>query len=66
VRILVNGEFREAPTGQTVAELLEELGLQPRYLAVERNRVLIPRRKHSECKLAEGDEVEIVTLVGGG
>ena len=66
MRILVNGEFREAPTGQTVAELLEELGLQPRYLAVERNRVLIPRRKHSECKLAEGDEVEIVTLVGGG
>ena len=66
MRILVNGEFREAPTGQTVAELLEELGLQPRYLAVERNRVLIPRKKHSECRLAEGDEVEIVTLVGGG
>ena len=37
-----------------------------RYLAVERNRELVPRGEHATCRLAEGDRIEIVTLVGGG
>ena len=48
------------------AALLAELKLEPRYLAVERNRVLVPRRQHASCTLEEGDQLEIVTLVGGG
>ena len=64
--IRVNGEPREIASGTTIAHLLEELKMQPRYLAVERNFELVPRMQHAGCVLGEGDSLEIVTLVGGG
>jgi thiamine biosynthesis protein ThiS len=66
MQIYVNEEPREIETGATVAWLINRLELEPRFLAVERNRELVPRREHSGCVLAEGDRLEIVTLVGGG
>ena len=66
MQIQVNGETQEVPAEFTVAELLVQLGLQPKYLAVERNLILIPREEHASCTLQEGDRLEIVTLVGGG
>ena len=62
----MNGEAREIEAGTTVARLIEALQMQPRYLAVERNFALVPRTRHAECVLQEGDKLEIVTLVGGG
>lgn len=64
--IAVNGEARDVPAGQTVAELLGALGLGQAPCAVEVNAALVPKRKHAEHALGEGDKVEIVTLVGGG
>lgn len=66
MEILVNGEPRQVEADCTVAKLLEELKLQPRYVAVERNQELVPRATHAACVLRPGDRVEIVTLVGGG
>ena len=66
VKIVMNGEPREIEPGLTVARLLDTLEMQPRYLAVERNFELIPRTRHAECVLEDGDQLEIVTLVGGG
>jgi len=66
VNIYVNGESRDIPSGTTVARLLDELRMQPRFLAVERNFELVPRGRHPECVLEDGDKLEIVTLVGGG
>ena len=66
MRITLNGEPKEVLEEITVAELLTQLGLDPKFLAVERNQQLIPRGRHRECRLADGDNVEIVTLVGGG
>jgi len=66
MQINVNGEVVEVPEGTTIAALLEQRGLSPRYLAVERNLELVPRQQHSECILQAGDQLEIVTLVGGG
>jgi len=66
VNIVVNGQPREIEPGTTLARLLDALEMQPRYLAVERNFELVPRTRHAECLLAEGDTLEIVTLVGGG
>jgi sulfur carrier protein len=62
----MNGEPREIESGTTVARLIEALKMQPRFLAVERNFELVPRARHAECVLADGDQLEIVTLVGGG
>ena len=64
--ICVNGEPREVEAGLTIARLLALLQKQPRLLAVERNFELVPRERHAECVLNDGDRLEIVTLVGGG
>lgn len=66
MKIVMNGEPREIESGTTVARLIEALKMQPRFLAVERNFELVPRARHAECILADGDQLEIVTLVGGG
>ena len=66
MEIHVNDECRQVPEGTTVAQLLDEMQMQPRYVAVERNLQLIPRATHAECILNDGDRLEIVTLVGGG
>jgi len=66
IQIQVNGKQREVEKGVSIAELLQQLELDPRYLAVERNRELIPRAEHANTLLATGDCLEVVTLVGGG
>ncbi|MEO1498627.1 MAG: sulfur carrier protein ThiS [Planctomycetota bacterium] len=64
--IHVNGEPRDAPDGATIATLLEELDVRMSGVAVERNLTVVPRADHATTPLAEGDRLEIVTLVGGG
>jgi thiazole synthase len=66
VHLTVNGERRMLPDGLTVARLLEQLGYDRRRVAVEINEELVPRLRHGEHALTEGDRVEVVTLVGGG
>ncbi len=66
MEISVNGQTTSVDDGATVAELLSELGLAGKYVAVEVNRELVPKKQHAEHHLAAGDELEIVTLVGGG
>jgi thiamine biosynthesis protein ThiS len=66
MRITVNGESRELANGLTVKALLVELDLAGARVAVERNRDLVPRTEFDACTLTEDDQLEIVTLVGGG
>lgn len=66
MQITVNDEAREVDAGSTIADLLEELGMRPMFVAVERNLELVPRARHAECELTENDRLEVVTLVGGG
>jgi sulfur carrier protein len=66
MQVSINGEPQEFPEGTTLAAAIERLGKSPKYLAVECNRELVPRGRHGECVLREGDQIEIVTLVGGG
>lgn len=66
MKLQVNGKPVELPDGSTVAVLLEALAVEPAKVAVERNQDVIPRRTWAETRLAEGDQVEIVTFVGGG
>jgi sulfur carrier protein len=66
MQLTVNGQDRELEEGTTIAQLLEQLELDPRMLAVERNLSLVSRTQHASTPLAEGDRIEVVTLVGGG
>lgn len=66
MKLLVNGVEREVEAAATVAVLVSELELTPKRVAVERNGRLVPRAEHERTALAEGDRIEVVTLVGGG
>ncbi|WP_145446612.1 sulfur carrier protein ThiS [Mucisphaera calidilacus] len=65
MKIVLNGDDREV-SAATVAALIDELGLAGQPAAVELNARVVPKRAHAEATLAEGDRVEVVTLVGGG
>ncbi len=64
--ICVNGQPREISTGTTVAELLRQLELTAPGVAVEVNYEVVPRARHAETALGEGDQVEVVSLTSGG
>ncbi len=65
MRIRLNGNDRDVSDGSDVSSLLVELKLAPDKVAVELNRRLLKTEKYSQ-PLREGDELEIVTFVGGG
>ncbi len=68
ISVTVNGEERRLEDGATVEKLLQSLEVKRRGrgLAVERNREIVPRTTYEQTPLADGDAIEIVTLVGGG
>jgi len=66
MRVILNGEEREIPDGLTLAGLIEQLGLHPERVAVERNREVVPRAQWATVEIREGDRLEIVHFVGGG
>ena len=67
MQLTVNGNSRTftAPVG-TVADLLRELALEGKRLAVERNGEIVPRSRYADTPVAGGDRLEIVGAVGGG
>ena len=63
--VKVNGEARDLPDGETLRALVARYKLTPEKVALELNRRLVRAEKY-DTPLREGDEVEIVTFVGGG
>ncbi|KJZ08813.1 thiamine biosynthesis protein ThiS [Halomonas sp. S2151] len=66
MQIQLNGESHALDREQTVAELIDALGLGGRRIAVELNEDILPRSQHGETRLADGDRIEIVHAIGGG
>jgi len=66
MKVRVNGEAREFRDGLTLTELVRELALERRPIAIERNLQVVPKDRYDAIRLAEGDRIEIVSLVGGG
>lgn len=64
--ILLNGERHPLSRAMTVRELLDELELPPERVAVELNRRILKRADFDRVQVADGDELEVVTFVGGG
>lgn len=64
--IVLNGSPRRCDGTVTVADLVRELALQGKRIAVERNGEIVPKGRHDETRLAAGDKIEIVAAVGGG
>ncbi len=66
ITINLNGQSRQVARGTTAAELVAKLAIGARKFAVEVNREVVSRDRLSEVVLHDNDEVNVVTLVGGG
>ena len=66
LQITLNGEAFDLPGPVSVGELLSRLGIDARRVAVEHNLTVVKRGAFDETIVGEGDQVEIVNLVGGG
>lgn len=66
ITLVLNGEARQFTAPLTVSDLLAQLDLLGKRIAVERNGEIVPRGQHGSTALADGDQLEIVVAVGGG
>lgn len=64
--VFINGESQQVDDGITIGQLLENLNLSQKRLAVEINLDIVPRSGFASYKLKEQDKIEIVQAIGGG
>ena len=64
--VRINGEHRRVMGPMSVADMLREIGLDPGRVAVERNLGVVPRSLLADVGVEDGDDYEIVRIVGGG
>ncbi len=65
IGIHLNGEQRSV-TAHTLADLVTELGLEQRMIAIERNLEVVPKSQYDVTSLQAGDRIELVHMIGGG
>lgn len=66
MRVTVNGDARDLPDGLGLVALIDQLGLRPGSVVVERNGEALPRSAMDAVVLADGDRLELVRAVAGG
>jgi sulfur carrier protein len=66
ISVSINGAARDFPQAVSVAELIQDMGLGEKRIALERNGEIVPRSRFAQQMLADGDKLEIVVAVGGG
>ena len=66
MKIILNGEPKQLPDHSSVLDLLQELRLTEKRLAIELNGEIVPRSGYAEIALKEADKIEIVHAIGGG
>jgi len=66
ISVTINGERRQLDAPINCAELIAKLDLAGKRVALERNGEIVPRSRHAEQRIVDGDRLEIVAAVGGG
>lgn len=66
MQITLNGSPYTLGENITVAELVTQLAIDSKQVAVEKNREIVPKSTYGKTSIREGDEVEIVSFIGGG
>ena len=66
MHLTINGEQKKFDPPMTVEQLLGEIGLAPRKVAVERNLEIVPKSNYAGISLDDGDRLEIIHFIGGG
>ncbi len=66
IQVTINGATRQIPPHLNLAQLLAEMQLAGKRVAIERNGEIVPRSQYANVELLAGDQLEIVVAVGGG
>lgn len=66
IEITINGDSHKVEQGLSLAELLQNLKLDPTKVAIERNLEIVPKSTYQNINLLRGDRLEIVHFIGGG
>ncbi len=66
IALQVNGEIRTCKATSPLTDVLQQLGFNPRLVAVEYNGEILHRQFWAETQIHQGDRLEVVTIVGGG
>lgn len=66
INIKINGEDKSVNEGVTFRQLLNDFEIKTIGIAVERNRIIVPKSTFDTATVNDGDEIEIVRMVGGG
>lgn len=66
IALQVNGETRTCNASDSLIDVLQQLGFNPRLVAVEYNGEILHRQFWAETQIHQGDRLEVVTIVGGG
>lgn len=66
MKLLINGENKEFSDGLSLEDVIKQLGVRKETVVAEVNRQIVQNEKRADCKLADGDQVELIQFVGGG
>ncbi len=66
MKIVLNGEEKSLDSPVTVTQLLADMGMAEKRVAVEVNLEIVPRSEHGQFQLKDADRVEVVQAIGGG
>lgn len=66
IALTMNGQQVTIDAGTTLGALIDARGIVRQMIAVEYNGEIVPRHQYNEIALAEGDQLEVVQMVGGG
>ena len=66
MQVIVNGDPLELPESVSVSQLLQQLELGGRRVAVEINQEIVPQSNHGSTLIQDGDKIEVVQAIGGG
>lgn len=66
ISVMINGRTREVAASMTLTMLLDNLDINPKGIAVELNREVVPKTLHPKTTLKKNDTIEIIRMTGGG
>ena len=66
MKIILNDKVEDVKENISIEQLLIIKKIKNLYIAVEKNKEIVPKSKYSKCNLSEGDRIEIITAIGGG
>ena len=66
MKIILNGKETLINDGITIQELLTEMKISPQIVACELNLKIVKRNQYPSTTISEGDQLEILRMIGGG